>query len=467
VAIAATIDIVLAAATKKFDAAMKQSSTELSRLGKSVVGINKLASGLIGTAVGFLTVQRAVSGFMDTFRELDELSELADKIGISSNALAALQMHAEDSGSDVETMNRALATLGRTTRDSVTPLDIQFRTVAERVASASTAIDKIKIATDAFGKSGLEIVSVLNKGSKGFDDAMKAAEDFGSALSDIEKNRIDALDKSINRLSHTWQGLKREATAAIAPHVKNDIDLFTDFIKIIRLANHDQITFVEALKQAGRERAAIWQAELKSNLAMAFTAEEIEKGLNRMTGSVEDAAEQFERMKRLAEQVIDQTLTPTERWLKQWRELRELSERGLLTGEQFDRAAEEAFQAFQKAKKRIESLKLAGDFLGIKSAIDRAFDTGGSVMRSVDDFFGRARDRLADFLEAPALQDIGSPAAAERGSIEAFNVMADIQRQQQGVEIQQVALAKKQLEKLGEIATKIGKFASGLLPAPL
>jgi hypothetical protein len=81
-----------------------------------------------------------------------------------------------------------------------------------------------------FGRAGLELIPVLNKGSAALDESRRQAERFGLVLSTEQVRGLEAADDAADRLKKSLEGLKLQLAATFAPTVASGIDLMSSGI---------------------------------------------------------------------------------------------------------------------------------------------------------------------------------------------------------------------------------------------
>ncbi len=92
---------------------------------------------------------------------------------------------------------RALEALGVTTRDVVTgairPMNDIMDDVAEKFKESGDGPEKARVAIELFGRSGLNLVSYLNKGKDGLREMRQEFEPYTSDLDQATKAQSDYL----------------------------------------------------------------------------------------------------------------------------------------------------------------------------------------------------------------------------------------------------------------------------------
>ena len=184
--------------TAQFSAGLKASQASLAKFGKTVaVGFAAVATAAAaaGAAMGV-----AVKGAIDN---ADALSKSAQKIGVTTEALSRLKYAADFSDISLEQLTGGLGRLSKTMLDvstgskgpaatafkalgiAVTDAagnlrnsDVVFSEIADRFGRMEDGATKTALAISLFGKSGAELIPLLNSGADGLA-AMAAESDLG------------------------------------------------------------------------------------------------------------------------------------------------------------------------------------------------------------------------------------------------------------------------------------------------
>jgi hypothetical protein len=142
---------------------------QLARIGGKLTSIAGygLAAGTAIAAV--FTAATAV--FVDVGNELFELSE---KTGISTEALSELRFAANLTGVDMDTLTRAFKNLQK---QGIDPK--RFKEIAAQIRAIPDATVRAQIAMEYFGKSGQALIPLI----EGLPEATEKFRQFGSAIS--------------------------------------------------------------------------------------------------------------------------------------------------------------------------------------------------------------------------------------------------------------------------------------------
>lgn len=219
-----------------------------------------IVKGSIQTAIpaaksaGLLLAAAAVAGvavLKNSFESLDVLGKTADRIGISTQALQALQHAASLAGVDSDTLTKSLTKLqvGLTNAaqgggpiksfealklDAAElqklPLDEAMGKIADALAQVSNPAERAALAIDIFGKSGAELIPLLSEGSAGMKDAAKEAAALGKNLSRLDVAQVEAANDAVDKMKSAFGGLVDKLAVELAPSILAAANAITEFV---------------------------------------------------------------------------------------------------------------------------------------------------------------------------------------------------------------------------------------------
>ena len=175
----------------------------------------------------------------------DELFNLQAKTGIAANALIGLGNAAKLADVDQATLAKGLTRLsvnlvkaaegndnlasnfkrlGVNVKDAngqVVPADKALKQIADRFADMPDGAQKAAAAVALFGKSGAELIPLLNEGAAAMEKfTYKVGEDFAA--------RSDLFNDTITALGIQTQGFGLELTDALLPALQSILEVFAD-----------------------------------------------------------------------------------------------------------------------------------------------------------------------------------------------------------------------------------------------
>jgi len=236
-----------------------QGENNIRRLGNSLQGVQGQAKNAV---LGFNSLKGAVAGFgaaiagsaivggltaviKKSIDAGDELFNLQAKTGIAANALIGIGNAAKLADVDIATVGKGLTklnvnlvkaaegnddlarkfkSLGVSVKDAngqVVPADQALKQIADRFADLPDGAQKAAAAVALFGKSGAELIPLLNEGAASMEKfTYKVGEDFAA--------RSDLFNDTVTELGIKTQGFGLELTDALLPALQSILEVFGD-----------------------------------------------------------------------------------------------------------------------------------------------------------------------------------------------------------------------------------------------
>lgn len=227
-------------------------------LDKTKSGFGKATAGLKSLAGKVLNLKTAIIGAVGAggFGALikssidagDQLAKTADKLGVTTEALAGLRHAAELTGVSTGTMDMAMQRFTRRAAEAAKgtgeakgalrelginaetltrlPLDEQMNVVADAMQGLDSQADKVRIAMKLFDSEGVALVNTLGGGSEALKAMTAEAEHFGVTLSRTDTAQMEAANDAVTRLQAVFTGLTNQLAVAFAPIITFVADAF-------------------------------------------------------------------------------------------------------------------------------------------------------------------------------------------------------------------------------------------------
>lgn len=256
--------IVLGADTAAFNKGLKGADTSLaSFVKKAVIAGAAIATALVGAATGLgIAVGR-------TLDQIDDLGKTAQKIGVPIEELSKLKHAADLSGVSMESLAVSVGKLSKNMVEaqangtgpiaqafkalgiSVTDANGKLKSstdimteVAGRFAGMEDGAGKTALAMTIFGKSGKDLIPLLNAGAEGLRQMTEEAEALGLVIDQKTFKAAEAFNDNLTRLGNVWDGIIIQITAALAGPLQELTD------KLVELAKNQEFAAntAEALK---------------------------------------------------------------------------------------------------------------------------------------------------------------------------------------------------------------------------
>jgi hypothetical protein len=195
--------------------------------------LNSFSKGVIGAVAGAVALEQSIVNIRKAIGEVDDLGDLSERIGVSTDAIQALRHTLGQAGGEAELADKAFdkfsdsvaeAALGAgylakvfaandvALRDSSGNLRSNEELLVEfarLVTNAGSAQEKLKLATDAFGRqAGPKMVGTLKEiAERGLPALIDSAKNAGVVLDQGLIDKAGELDKAFRKVE------ERAATA--------------------------------------------------------------------------------------------------------------------------------------------------------------------------------------------------------------------------------------------------------------
>lgn len=229
-----TLTIEMAANVARLSADMKRATDVVDQAMSQV----RKAAGLATAALGALGVGLSVAAFTGFIRgaidAADEMSKLSQKTGVAVKDLAGLQLAFQQSGLGGDVLEKSMARLGRSMADgnkafaamgvsvkaadgALRPMRDVLGDVADRFASYADGAAKTALAQEVFGKSGAEMIPLLNSGSDALAEMDEWAQKLGLTLDDETATKAEEFNDTLDLLGMGLSGVGRQIAAQMLP----------------------------------------------------------------------------------------------------------------------------------------------------------------------------------------------------------------------------------------------------------
>ncbi|RVI83923.1 phage tail tape measure protein [Sinorhizobium meliloti] len=221
------------------------------------------AAATAGAAIGV-----ALKGAID---EADDMSKLSAKIGVPIEELSRLKYAADLSGVSIEgvangfkklSTNMAESAGGNKTASELftqlgvaaTNADGTLRSssavlldVADKFAAMEDGAQKTALAVQLFGRSGLDLIPLLNGGAAGLKQMTDEAEALGLTITAETGKAAEEFNDNISRLQATLSGLVTQIASALAPTLARISDFVVGVSEAFRNLSPQTQAFISIL----------------------------------------------------------------------------------------------------------------------------------------------------------------------------------------------------------------------------
>ena len=225
-------------------------TASINGLEKSLTNLDRKADGLNGTfgrvkggagamsgALGALVPAVAIGGLTTLAKgaidAADNLNDLSQRTGVSVESLSRFGAAANDSGSSVDEVakamgklsksivdpaskaNEALKSIGVSATDAsgkIRPMDDVMLDIADRFAKMPDGAQKTALAMELFGKSGMNLIPMLNQGR----DALSK---YNATITTEGAQAADKFNDSLNEIGRVLAGPLNQALTTLLPYI--------------------------------------------------------------------------------------------------------------------------------------------------------------------------------------------------------------------------------------------------------
>lgn len=221
-------------------------------------GINSLTtaattvSGVLGGIGLALGTGSIISAIKSTADYADEMGKAAQKVGTTTEALSGLKYAGDLADVSFEQLQINLGRLAKSTEDfrdgsksavdaftkiGIDPTKYQdtaelFSAVVDRLSKMDDGARKTAIAQEILGKSGKELIPLINGGAEGLKAAAEEARRFGIIVTNESAKSAEEFNDNITRLNSALDGLKISIGNSALPAVASLTQEIVDLIKV-------------------------------------------------------------------------------------------------------------------------------------------------------------------------------------------------------------------------------------------
>lgn len=249
----------IARAEKAKNTAITRANNEL--LGKHTSTMSRISSGFsaFNSVLTALWAGASLGGIYHLIRGTTEAAEKMDllmqKTGASYETLKVFGYMAKLDGTDIEGVSKAMGilaknmqgaavdmggaeksfkALGISTKDAsghLKSMDQILPEIADRFKGMADGTGKTAYAMAIFGKSGKDMIPILNKGSEGIRETKEEMEKLGFTFDEVALKRAVALNENLEKLEMAAANLAGRVAMEVVPGLLNMSEVFIDNIK--------------------------------------------------------------------------------------------------------------------------------------------------------------------------------------------------------------------------------------------
>lgn len=182
----------------------------------------------------------------------DALGKTADKIGLTTEQLAGLQLQAEITGTTSLVLEKAFKNMSKVIVDvsrgagvakisfdqmGISADDLlkktafeQFTTLAEKMKFLGTRTEQLAFAYEVFGGRATDLLLLLDGGKETMDAWIKRAKDLGLAMSRFDIAQLEAANDAMLEMKSAIAGLGNRIARSVSPLITVFGERFVQFV---------------------------------------------------------------------------------------------------------------------------------------------------------------------------------------------------------------------------------------------
>lgn len=204
---------------KKEFAAVDASITSLGSKFSSFGGVATVAAaGVAAIGAAALTAGKYLFDLTSAASEFgSEIYDASQKTGLSATAISSLKAAAEQSGSSLEAVTKGIAKFAKQYEGTSTDLRAELAKTFKQIADAKPGFEQLTLAQEKFGKSGADLIPMINSFDGDLEGLIKRMEDLGITIDDEAAAAADAFGDQMDVLSAQLAGVGRTIGTAFMP----------------------------------------------------------------------------------------------------------------------------------------------------------------------------------------------------------------------------------------------------------
>ncbi len=208
------------------------------RVQDTMDGIKQKAAHMAGAVAGSLMAAFTVGAFKNFIGEAinaaDEMSKMAQKTGMAVEQVAGVQLAFRQAGNSAESMQTSIAKLSKNMADgnqafaamgiNVKGTDGHLKTtrqtlgeVADKFATYADGAEKTALAQELFGKSGADLIPLLNAGGAALDEYDAMAKKLGLTLDEKTAKSAENFNDTMDLMGQGVAGIGTQIAAQLLP----------------------------------------------------------------------------------------------------------------------------------------------------------------------------------------------------------------------------------------------------------
>jgi hypothetical protein len=269
---------------KKFGDEVDKSADRVSRAGE---GMNRAFTRVAGAMAAAFSLRQIKTWVTSTINAADRTAKLSQATGVAVEQLTAYSLSAELGGTTTDAVARSINILSKNmfdtangtgeAKDAFEALDIEvvdangnlkssdqiIREIADKFKNMEDGAGKAAIAQRLLGRSGAELIPMLNAGSEGLDEMAAKAEALGLVFDRETAAAAEKVNDNFTIMKKAGEGVVTQIVTGALPTMKNLTNIMADTAgnaEDLQIASDALATSLKALASAGVLVKSIFKA---------------------------------------------------------------------------------------------------------------------------------------------------------------------------------------------------------------
>jgi hypothetical protein len=253
------LKVVLSADSAQFSSGLKDAQGMAGAFGAA---LGKVAGTVAAFGAAAVAAAAAIAvGVKRAIDSADKLDEVAEKVGLSVTALSELQYAAKITGVSFEGLQTGVVRLTRAMSDvakggesdaakafQVLGIEVQnadgslrssadvLGDIAQKFSEFKDGAEKTALAVAIFGRSGADMIPLLNQGAEGLGKLNQEARDFGVAVGPEAAKASAKFNEDLDRLQSAFSGIYIAIAQRVVPILAELTEQFVILMREMKLA---------------------------------------------------------------------------------------------------------------------------------------------------------------------------------------------------------------------------------------
>lgn len=208
------------------DAGLSAKQFSLLKVGATAAatGIAAIAASAVAAGVGLFQMTQSAAEFGS------EIYDASQKTGLGATAISSLKAAAEQSGSSLEAVTKGIARFAKQYEGTSTDLRAELGKTFKQIADAKPGFEQLTLAQEKFGKSGADLIPMINSFDGDLEGLIKRMEDLGITIDDEAAAAADAFGDQMDVLGAQIAGVGRTIGTAFMPQFTRMASSVSDWL---------------------------------------------------------------------------------------------------------------------------------------------------------------------------------------------------------------------------------------------